>query len=77
MESLKKELNSLKEGNESREENQEKSDSGGGGEIGFQELQISPHVFGDLSPQALNYIQQLQSELSNVKEVSFLLFSIY
>ncbi|XP_027357645.1 uncharacterized protein LOC113866979 [Abrus precatorius] len=28
----------------------------------------SPRVFGDLPPQALNYIQQLQSELTSVKE---------
>lgn len=28
----------------------------------------SPRVFGDLSPEALNYIQQLQSELTRVKE---------
>ncbi|XP_062106758.1 uncharacterized protein LOC133818079 [Humulus lupulus] len=28
----------------------------------------SPQVFGNLSPEALNYIQRLQSELSNVKE---------
>lgn len=40
----------------------------------------APQVFGDLSPEALNYIQRLQSELTNVKEVSicslsFLLFS--
>ena len=27
----------------------------------------SPRVFGDLPPQALNYIQQLQSELTNMK----------
>ncbi|XP_054802501.1 uncharacterized protein LOC129306141 isoform X2 [Prosopis cineraria] len=30
----------------------------------------SPRVFGDLSPEALNYIQQLQSELTRVKEVT-------
>lgn len=30
-------------------------------------------VFGDLSPEALNYIQRLQSELSNAKEVNVLL----
>ncbi|VVA20210.1 PREDICTED: DUF760 domain-containing [Prunus dulcis] len=28
----------------------------------------APQVFGDLSPEALNYIQRLQSELTNVKE---------
>ena len=45
-----------------------------GGEIGFEttveELEMtSPQVFGNLSPEALNYIQRLQLELSNVKEV--------
>lgn len=30
----------------------------------------TPQVFGELSPEALNYIQRLQSELTNVKEVS-------
>lgn len=30
---------------------------------------IGPQVFGDLSPEALNYIQRLQSELSDAKEV--------
>lgn len=29
---------------------------------------MSPQVFGDLSPQALSYIQQLQSDLSSMKE---------
>ncbi|KAG6719850.1 hypothetical protein I3842_03G027700 [Carya illinoinensis] len=29
---------------------------------------IGPKVFGDLSPEALNYIQRLQSELSDAKE---------
>lgn len=45
------------------------------GESGFgtsmEELETtSPQVFGNLSPEALNYIQRLQSELSNAKEVS-------
>lgn len=30
---------------------------------------LSPQVFGDLSPEALSYIQLLQSELSSMKEV--------
>jgi hypothetical protein len=34
---------------------------------------IGLQVFGDLSPEALDYIQRLQSELSNAKEVSVLL----
>lgn len=28
-----------------------------------------PQVFGDLSPEALSYIQELQSELTSIKEV--------
>lgn len=31
---------------------------------------MSPQVFGELSPEALNYIQHLQSELTSMKEVS-------
>lgn len=30
---------------------------------------LSPQVFKDLSPEALSYIQHLQSELSTMKEV--------
>ncbi|XP_061365616.1 uncharacterized protein LOC133308896 [Gastrolobium bilobum] len=38
-------------------------------DLGFKDLEsCSPRVFGDLPPQALSYIQQLQSELTNVKE---------
>ncbi|KAK4272058.1 hypothetical protein QN277_020658 [Acacia crassicarpa] len=38
-------------------------------DVRFEDLEsCSPRVFGDLSPEALNYIQQLQSELTNVKE---------
>lgn len=41
------------------------------GQIGVENLEeISPQVFGGLSQEALNYIQRLQSELSDVKEVS-------
>lgn len=37
----------------------------------FEDLEsCSPRVFGNLSPKALNYIQQLQSELTNVKKVT-------
>ncbi|KAL5860421.1 hypothetical protein ACOSQ4_001717 [Xanthoceras sorbifolium] len=40
-----------------------------GGDISVEDLErMSPQVFGDLSPEALNYVQRLQSELSNVKE---------
>lgn len=50
-------------------ENEEKDEIGSG--ASSQELEVmSPKLFGDLSPEALNYIQQLQSELSNAKQVS-------
>lgn len=45
------------------------SENGFGGSNQYLDSSI-PQVFGDLSPEALNYIQRLQSELSNVKEVS-------
>ncbi|KAJ0051428.1 hypothetical protein Pint_02646 [Pistacia integerrima] len=39
------------------------------GQIGVEKLEeISPQVFGGLSQEALNYVQRLQSELSDVKE---------
>lgn len=42
-----------------------------GSDLTFKDLEsCSPRVFGDLSPVALNYIQQLQSEITNVKEVT-------
>ncbi|XP_015879238.3 uncharacterized protein LOC107415430 [Ziziphus jujuba] len=48
-------------------ENEEKDEIGSG--ASSQELEVmSPKLFGDLSPEALNYIQQLQSELSNAKQ---------
>ncbi|KAM6549923.1 hypothetical protein CsatB_021599 [Cannabis sativa] len=38
-------------------------------ETSIEELETtSPQIFGNLSPEALNYIQRLQTELSNVKE---------
>lgn len=50
-------------------ENEERGEIGVG--TSFQELEVtSPKLFGDLSPEALNCIQQLQSELSNAKQVS-------
>ncbi|KDP45425.1 hypothetical protein JCGZ_09674 [Jatropha curcas] len=52
----KEELREVSEDNES-----------GVGEIGIQDLEISPQVFGDLSPEALSYIQKLQSELSSME----------
>ena len=48
--------------------------SEGVSELGLKDLESCssrPRVFGDLPPQALNYIQQLQSELTNAKEVTF------
>lgn len=48
---------------------------------GFKDLETcsssSAKVFGDLPPQALKYIQQLQSELTNMKEVTLLLFFLF
>lgn len=37
----------------------------------------SPRVFGDLPPQAQNYIQQLQSELTSLKEVRLLFLRVF
>lgn len=39
-----------------------------------EHLERSPQIFGDLSPEALNYIQQLQSELNSAEEVRVHLF---
>ncbi|KAE9612765.1 hypothetical protein Lal_00005955 [Lupinus albus] len=56
------------------ETHSEVSEVKGAGEVGeienvSESLESScPRVFGDLPPQALNYIQQLQSELTNIKE---------
>lgn len=53
----------------SEEESEVRDSGGGGGDMSIEELERRvPQVFGELSPEALNYIQQLQSELSNVKE---------
>ncbi|KAK9925192.1 hypothetical protein M0R45_033524 [Rubus argutus] len=47
----------------------EERDGGNGFGASNQYLDsVTPQVFGDLSPEALNYIQRLQSELTNVKE---------
>lgn len=49
----------------------EDKDSEIGSETSIEELErMSPQVFGNLSPEALSHIQRLQSELSNMKEVS-------
>ncbi|XVF16497.1 hypothetical protein REPUB_Repub10bG0036300 [Reevesia pubescens] len=48
------------------EEKREERESGSGG---FEELdKIRPRVFGDLSPEALKYIETLQAELSDTEE---------
>ncbi|KAF2308649.1 hypothetical protein GH714_011709 [Hevea brasiliensis] len=65
VENLEK-LNSSKQNEQSTERSEE--NVRGGGEIGIQDLEISPQVFGDLSPEALNYIQKLQSKLSNMEQ---------
>ncbi|CAL1357883.1 unnamed protein product [Linum trigynum] len=51
-------------------ETKEESDVNKGrvGEVGAQDVEISPQVLGDLPQEALNYIQRLESELSDVKE---------
>lgn len=68
MESLT-ELDSTKEKEEIREERKEEGSRDG--VVGDRDcVEISPQILGDLSPEALNFIQQLQSELSDVKEVS-------
>lgn len=47
-------------------------------EIGVENLEeISPQVFEVLPQEALNYIQRLQSELSDVKEVSCEYFMLF
>ncbi|XWS32814.1 hypothetical protein CRYUN_Cryun22dG0021900 [Craigia yunnanensis] len=48
------------------EEKREERESGSGG---LEELEkIRPMVFGDLSPEALKYIEKLRAELSDVEE---------
>ena len=67
-----KQLNGSKQlGVSEVQENEERDEIGVS--TSFEELEISkPQVFGDLSPEALNYIQRLQSEISNAKQVSIL-----
>lgn len=56
----------------------EERDGGNGFGASNQYLDsVTPQVFGDLSPEALNYIQRLQSELTNVKEVSHFLSNVF
>lgn len=58
--------NSSEQKEETREQFEESESRGA--EVGIQDLEISHQVFGDLSPKALNYIQKLQSELSNMEQ---------
>ncbi|KAF8083230.1 hypothetical protein N665_0787s0012 [Sinapis alba] len=46
----------------------EKGVSEGLGDCVEELERMSPQVFGDLSPEALSYIQELQSELTSIKE---------
>ncbi|KAJ0229574.1 hypothetical protein HA466_0315900 [Hirschfeldia incana] len=46
----------------------EKGVSEGLGDCVEELERMSPKVFGDLSPEALSYIQELQSELTSIKE---------
>uniref|UniRef100_A0A2P2KE75 Uncharacterized protein MANES_17G119500 n=1 Tax=Rhizophora mucronata TaxID=61149 RepID=A0A2P2KE75_RHIMU len=68
-----KESKSWREMEDCGEEDRESESCGA--EAGLEDLQISPRVLGDLSPEALNYIQQLQSELSDAKEVCIFSFA--
>ncbi|EXB47722.1 hypothetical protein L484_010508 [Morus notabilis] len=62
-------LNRSKKQGASEGQEIEDKDSERGFETSIEELETtSPQVFGNLSPEALNYIQRLQSELSVVKE---------
>lgn len=63
-----------------REVVEEKREEGESPSGGFEELDKKRlRVFGDLSPEALKYIEKLQAELSNMEEVRVLdyFFLIY
>ncbi|KAM1715842.1 hypothetical protein ACFX11_023869 [Malus domestica] len=51
-----------------RVESEERDDGNGIGVSSELLDSATPHVFGDLPPEALNCIQRLESELTNVKE---------
>ena len=53
-----------------RVESEERDDGNGIGVSSELLDSATPHVFGELPPEALNCIQRLESELTNVKEVS-------
>lgn len=68
MENSEKLNRSKRQGVSEGQEIQDKDSESGFG-TSMEELEAtSPQVFGNLSPEALNYIQRLQSELSNAKE---------
>lgn len=68
MENSEKLNRSKQQGVSEGQEIQDKDIENGFG-TSMEELETtSPQVFGNLSPEALNYIQRLQSELSNAKE---------
>lgn len=68
MENSEKLNRSKQQGVSEGQEIQDKDSESGFG-TSMEELETtSPQVFGNLSPEALNYIQRLQSELSNAKE---------
>ncbi|KAJ8774954.1 hypothetical protein K2173_019958 [Erythroxylum novogranatense] len=47
----------------------EEGESGSGcTQVDFEDFEISPRVLGDLSPEALSYVQQLKSELAHVND---------
>ncbi|XP_050225805.1 uncharacterized protein LOC126675240 [Mercurialis annua] len=64
MDDKSKELNCMGDDEDEEKFSSELSEDKG---IGIEDLQISPQIFGDLSPEALNYIRNLQLELSNAE----------
>lgn len=55
----------------------EERQSGDGSDVSVVDMEgRDVQIFGDLSPEALNYIQQLQSELDMVKEVCIFAFCL-